>query len=723
MKISDKLDQWFYLEGDTPEELEVKRIFFLFTVGVVPPVIGLTVLTYILDVPVLKVFGWLLLAYYFVAIVSFAVVRKHTILFYYFNSIIVMCLTFYTMAKQGGLLHSGGIEFSSLAIVIFAFIFSDKKLALINTATYMGGIIYIAAFHSSGEIAPEMKVGNVNLIFTTLNSLWISIYILMVIVYVFNRRTKDEKIKLAKLKELDDAKSRLFTNITHEFRTPISVILGIADNIQTDANNHVLKNNLHILENNARRLLRLVNQMLELSKAESGLLDIQYVQSDVMSYLSYLILSIKSLAEKKQINLHFIKNQESLWMDLDLQKIEEIVINLIHNSIKFTPNGGNIYLIATYIEDKKILQIEVKDTGIGILKEKLPLIFERFFQISSENQPITEGSGIGITLVKEYVQSLNGTISVDSMPEQGTTFTIQLPVNTTNKKVNWMDHLYKDDGSNPIYTENNNGILVNDDSTLLSEKPLVLIVEDNVELTQLLQILLSREFATETACDGEEGVIKAIECVPDLIVSDIMMPKKDGYELCATLKNDFRTNHIPIVLLTAMADGESKILGYQKGADAYIYKPFKGKELIIRLKKLYESREKLKLKYSQKNLSSPESRGDSRQLGLNERFLVDVYAQLELHYQNENFGIPELCSALGISRVQLHRKLTALTGISTSHFINKFRLEKACSTLLSSRKSIAEVSYEVGFSDPGYFSRLFHKIYGKTPLEYRTLQQ
>lgn len=720
MKFLESIDQWLYLEGDTNEKLEVKRNFFLFTLGVVPPVIGLTILTYILKVPVLQDYGWMLLSYYFMTLLAFGFLKKHEVIFYYFNSIIVMGLTFFTMAKQGGLLYSGGIEFSSLAIVIFAFIFNSKKLAVINTIFYMGGIIYIAVFHSARSFAPEMATGNNNLIFTTLNSLWISLYILLVIVLIFNKRTHEEKQKLLKLKQLDDAKSRLFTNITHEFRTPLTLISGITQNIENEVTNVGMKNNLKLIQNNATRLLRLVNQMMELSKAESGLLDIHYVCADIMSYLTYLTHSIKSLADKKQISIHFIKNQEITWMDLDLQKTEDIIINLLTNAIKFTPNAGNIYLIATSLENNGIFQLEIRDTGIGIPKEKLPLIFDRFYRLNENNQSITEGSGIGLTLVKEYVQSLNGSIEVDSIPGQGTTFTMKLPITTKYEKVNWADFLSKEDTVFADQIENTLNLSLPSHGSDMPERPSVLIVEDNKELAQLLQNLLAHKFVTDIAYDGEEGIQKAITSVPDLIVSDIMMPGKNGYELCSILKNDFRTNHIPIVLLTAMADPESKIAGYQKGADAYIYKPFNGKELVVRMQKLFETREKLKLKYSHALHTISDSGNNSQPKGLNERFLKEVSEQLEFHFKNENYGIFELCTSLNISRVQLHRKLTALTGMSTSHFINKFRVEKAASLLRNSRKSVSEISFEVGFSDPGYFTRIFHKIYGKTPLEFRS---
>ncbi|MBL7809608.1 MAG: response regulator, partial [Saprospiraceae bacterium] len=250
------------------------------------------------------------------------------------------------------------------------------------------------------------------------------------------------------------------------------------------------------------------------------------------------------------------------------------------------------------------------------------------------------------------------------------------------------------------------------------ELPVLLIVEDNAELRHYLQSVVSGQYNVQFARNGQEGIERALEIVPDVIVSDVMMPVKDGFELCKTLKNDFRTNHIPIILLTARADAESKLLGFERGADAYMPKPFQPKELLLRLRKLIELREKLKIKYSLNgNFGEKTALPDGA--GLDEIFMRDLLQQMEKNYTDEGFGIEALCTTLDISRVQLHRKLVALTGLSASHFMNRFRLDKATEMLRSTRKTISEIAFGVGFHDANYFTKVFTKTYDISPSEWR----
>ena len=248
-----------------------------------------------------------------------------------------------------------------------------------------------------------------------------------------------------------------------------------------------------------------------------------------------------------------------------------------------------------------------------------------------------------------------------------------------------------------------------------------MIVEDNVELAHYLRSVIAPHFITEVAINGQDGTEKALAIIPDLIISDVMMPVMDGYELCDILKNDYKTNHIPIILLTARADSESKITGFQKGADDYISKPFQSKELLVRIHKMIEQREKLKLKYSLSPLDL--SHADHHFISLDDMFITEILQHLEKNYTDENFGIDELCNAMNISRVQLHRKLIAITGLSASHFINKFRLEKAVKLLSTTRNTVSEIAFDVGFHDSNYFSRVFSKIFGVSPGDFRKQKQ
>ncbi|MBL0100431.1 MAG: response regulator [Saprospiraceae bacterium] len=420
--------------------------------------------------------------------------------------------------------------------------------------------------------------------------------------------------------------------------------------------------------------------------------------------------------------MHFLKNFESEIMDFDPDKMEDIVLNILYNAIKFTPPGGDIYMTCdTTVSPSqgRRLVMRIRDTGIGIPENKWNMIFERFYQIEDKSAPVREGSGIGLTVVKEYLKLMGGNIEVSSKINEGTEFVLTLPI-TKNSNVFEGQFFHPSDFPVADWSEE-----IHPTSTLRVGEPFdqyhtILIVEDNVELSHYLRSVIAPHFNTEVAINGQDGIEKALAIIPDLILSDVMMPVKDGYELCDTLKKDYKTNHIPIILLTARADSESKITGFQRGADDYISKPFQSKELLVRIRKMIEQREKLKLKYS---LSHMEVTGDENHLSLDDMFIAEILQHLENNYTDEYFGIDELCSAMKISRVQLHRKLIALTGLSASHFINKFRLEKAVKLLKSTRNTVSEIAFDVGFHDSNYFSRVFSKVFGVSPGDFRKQKQ
>lgn len=724
--INEKIKKLLYYPGDDAETQEVKFTFFMWSASVVPPVIGLTILTRILDVPVLELYGYLLIGYYTLSLGLFLIIRRHVVPFYYVNSISVMLMTFYIVIRQGGIIYSGGILYSSLAIVVFGFLFRDKMLALTTSLVYLAGVLLISLLQSRLVPAPEMLKGNINLIFTTLNATWISVYILWVIFDVIDRRARDEKQKNEKLKEVDELKTRLFTNITHEFRTPLSIIMGAASPPEKGTLSGLSYEGkggrMDLIRNNANKLLRLVNQMLNLSRIESGTMKTSYVQMDIIPFLAYLMDSCRSLADRKGVKLHFLKGQDSLMMDVDPDKTEDIILNLVYNAIKFTPQGGDVYLttvLPDYDKSARSLVLRIRDTGIGISEENLGLIFERFFQVEDSHLPVQEGSGIGLTLVREYLRLLGGTVDVSSKVNEGTEFTVTLPVTNIAEKT----AATFSGQSLPIKPDDDHDELPTDafGEVQPSEPHTILIVEDNAELAHYLRSVIAPHYHTEVAINGQDGVEKAMASIPDLIISDVMMPVKDGYELCDTLKKDYKTNHIPIILLTARADTESRIEGLKKGADDYISKPFQSRELLVRIRKMIEQREKLRLKYSLESSSGLNNRQPA--LSLDDRFIGEVLQHLEQHYSEEEYGIDDLCRAMHISRVQLHRKLVAVSGLSASHFISKFRVDKAAKLLESTRMTVSEAAFEVGFHDANYFSRIFSKIYGISPGDYRKQKQ
>ncbi len=525
-----------------------------------------------------------------------------------------------------------------------------------------------------------------------------------------------------KLEELNAQKSKLYTNITHEFRTPLTVILGMSDRLRS----HISKwdkekkeEALDIIERNGKNLLHLINEMLSLSKLETGLVKLNLVQRDIISFLRYINESFQSYALSKDIHLTFLTELESFTMDVDIEKMQQILSNLLSNAIKFTPEGGWIKVLVKVAEaqDSETLIINVKDSGIGIPVEKLSNIFDRFYQVDDATTRQKGGSGIGLSLTKELVKLMNGDIMVSSEQGKGTEFSIRLPVSRQAKKVTAEQALALPDSIYiPSFIQptklNSPGTFA--PQTLL---PLILIIEDNLDVAYYLQSCLNNNYRVEIAYDGKKGIDKAIKLVPDIIISDVMMPGKDGYEVCTTLKQDERTSHIPIILLTAKVSTSDKLTGLESGADAYLAKPFDRKELLLRIKNLVELKEQLQKKYEKgsafwQNLSSKPT---TQSLHPEDEFLNKVNKHIQDNLSDENFGNVQLCKKMAMSRSQIHRKIKALTSLSTSIYIRTLRLYKAKELLHTTDLNISEIAYDVGFKDPNYFTRAFTEEFNASP--------
>lgn len=520
-----------------------------------------------------------------------------------------------------------------------------------------------------------------------------------------------------RLMDIDKAKSIFFTNISHEFRTPLTVISGMASKLSKVPKER-LEHSYNMIRRNSDNLLNLVNQILDLRKLESGKLEVDLVKGDVIPYLRYIFESFESLAQNKDIRAHLLVDAKEVIMDHDKKKLLRIVSNLLSNAIKFTPEGGNIYFILNTLGDLKsprVLSIKVKDTGIGIPKKKLPHIFDRFYQVDGSSTRVGEGTGIGLALCKELVTLLGGEIKVDTEEGVGTTFTVSLPITQNANPVS------KAMADQQLETETGlAGISQTIKPTPLemvnpgSDLPLLLLIEDNSDVIQYLITCLENQYRLITAQDGEEGIEKALESIPDGIISDVMMPKKDGYEVCHTLKTDERTSHIPIILLTAKADMESRISGLKRGADDYLTKPFNEQELLTRLENQMHIRHLLQMHFRE---AAPPPKGLEEEAKLENEFLKKLKSNLEDHLDEEDYGILQICRALGLSRTQLHRKVKALTGQSTSLYLRRIRLLKGKELLETTDLNISEVAYEVGFRHPSYFSRSFAEEFGVAPLD------
>ncbi len=540
----------------------------------------------------------------------------------------------------------------------------------------------------------------------TLISLMAGIFLYQRRRWQMQTRLQIEQERANRLKELDQFKSRFYTNITHEFRTPLTVIKGMAGQI---SGNEKIKT---IIGRNSDRLLNMVNQLLDLSKLETNSLSINWVRGDIIPYLQYLTESCHSLAENKNLNLAFFSKEESLVMDFDETKMQHVLINLLSNAIKFTPKYGSVKVIAEQVLENgsPYLQLTVKDTGRGIPSEKLPHIFDRFYQVDNSATRSGEGSGIGLALVKELVYLLDGRINVESEAGKGSSFLVQLPIHQNALESTTMDTPMRsisiiEDSSvvnSPIPTS----------TTTNGEKPLVLIVEDNADVAEYIISCLQEEYSLDTAHNGKEGMDKALESIPDVILCDVMMPEMDGFEVCQQLKSDRLTSHVPIILLTAKATQEDKVTGLAHGADAYLTKPFDKEELLVRLRNLAAQSKRLKERLS-------ESTNDSEQADDRENkeaaFLKELNQIIESNMANELFNTNYLCREIAMSRTQLHRKLKALTDESTANYIRSIRLRKAKSLLEKSDLPIGEIALQVGYKDFSHFSRSFFKEFGIQP--------
>lgn len=514
-----------------------------------------------------------------------------------------------------------------------------------------------------------------------------------------------------RLKEVDQLKNSLHTNITHEFRTPLTIIKGMADSLRLGIKNNQLddaEKNLELIQRNSDVLMRLVNEMLDLSKLENGNMEMQIKQSDIVSFVKYLFESFHSLAEECKVNLVIYSEIDKLMMDYDANKLSVIVSNLISNAIKFTPAHGKIvvHLNGMLINEKRCFIIKIMDNGVGIAKEEIPNIFNRFYQVDKAYSREKGGTGIGLALTKEFVELMGGAISVESELEKGSVFTIKIPVTNVAPIVNEVIENPQNDIISALKSPNSNK------SVLSKDLPLVLIIEDNNDVAYYLQICLKEKYETLHAKNGILGIEMAFAHIPDIIICDIMMPGKDGTEVCSNLKTDELTDHIPIVMLTAKATLKDRLYGLSHGADAYLTKPFVKEELLMRLDQLVLLRKKLIHKFQNNGFNElSKIRTDDPET----KFLQKVIDIIHQNITDETFGSVKLAEALHISESQLYRKLKAITGKSSAVFIRSIRLEKGKEMILTTGRTISEISYDIGFNDPSWFSRSFKKEFGISP--------
>ncbi len=527
------------------------------------------------------------------------------------------------------------------------------------------------------------------------------------------------------LQTLDKMKSRFFANISHEFRTPLTIIQGFAR--ESAKKIEQLKpiqflRNLKIIQQNSEQLLRLVTQLLDLSKLEVGEMKVNFVQGDVLPILTYAYACFESLAAQKNVELIWQTEAEVINMDYDQDKLLKIIFNLLSNALKFTPSEGQIIVRIQQAETKTIEQaliFEVKDTGIGIAPEKLAFIFNRFYQADDKHTRENEGVGIGLAYVKELVTILKGVIKAESQLGKGTSFRVSLPIHQNASKV--ANFIQKEAVSNPFFIPRNKEVLIESSK---ENKLQLLIIEDNPAIIAYLRLCLSEKYQISQAENGILGIEKAMATIPDLIICDVMMPEKNGFEVCDSLKKEERTSHIPIIMLTALADTVNKVNALQKGADAYLSKPFHPEELHAQIQNLLLNRQKLQSFFQKNNnlsqaplltLQAPEILNQA----IETNFLLKVQTNIQQELANGDLNGDFIARQLFMSRTQFYRKMKALTDQPVSIYIRNYRLHQAKALLEKGNEPIKQIAYQVGITNTKYFSRQFSETFGLTPSAYR----
>jgi len=565
---------------------------------------------------------------------------------------------------------------------------------------------------------------------------------------IIRDRTREIQQANEKLKEMDQIKSRFFANISHEFRTPLTLIMGPLQQMWNAGRGDRQKKNISLVYRNAQRLLGLIEQLLDLAKLESGKMKLQAVEGDIVSYLKGIMEPFELAAQQQDLTLTLHTVETSIPLYFDPEKLEKVITNLLSNALKFTPPAGGI-TVSVGKETKKgeegagleQVVISVKDSGPGIPAQQLPRIFDRFYQAHTITEGHNKGTGIGLALAKEIVELHHGCIDVNCKEgeDRGTEFTVYLPLGNIhlspeeiaeNNRRTIAEGNTEGNMEIPVFTsfetgENGAGEKPADsgvdnrespDIAQGEEKDIILVVEDNDDLRQYIRGSLEPGYKVLEAKDGKEGIDKAKAVIPDLVISDIMMSEADGYELCRAVKSDVSTSHIPVILLTARAAEENILEGLETGADDYITKPFNTPILLARIKNLIDQRRRLQLEFHRDiGFTPPLKMSISK---IDQEFLKDLEAVIRQNLSEPDFNVEEMSKRLYISRATLHRKMQALTGETPTDFLRSFRLHRALTLLKSNFGPVTEVAFEVGFTSRAYFTKCFREKFHRLPSDF-----
>jgi signal transduction histidine kinase/DNA-binding response OmpR family regulator/ligand-binding sensor domain-containing protein len=532
-----------------------------------------------------------------------------------------------------------------------------------------------------------------------------------------------EHFQAEHLAEVDKLKSRFFANISHEFRTPLTLILGPAKRLLERSNDEQSRTDADLIHRSARKLNRLVDELLDIAKIEAGEMKLKARPINIVSAVNDNVLTFQSLAERRKIICRSHCAEREIIVYLDKEMTDKMLTNVLSNAFKFTPEGGtvDVSISSQPSIDGGAVSISIADTGIGIPGGERDRIFDRFYQVDGNHTREQEGTGIGLALTKELVELHKGTIEVESEEGRGSTFTLRFPLGKAHLKPEEIGGEEREDGQQKTILQLEEGVVrsvergsdrdVPDSSAL----PSLLIVEDNADVRRYICSVLENKYRIVEGQNGEEGLRKSLEFIPDLIITDIMMPKMDGFQLCGTLKADSRTSHIPVIMLTAKATTDDKINGLEIGADDYIMKPFEAQELEARVRNLIEQRKRLHEHFRTHGLIDM---ADKNITSVDQKFLRKASEVMNEHIAETSFSVEVFAEEMAVSKSLLLRKMESLLGEPPSELIKRTRLNNAAKLIASKAGNVSEIALDVGFSSPSYFAECFRKQFGCTPTQY-----
>ena len=713
IKINRRIDKLLIYPGCDEKTLSMRKtlwgctlIGFLYIASVIP-----VKLIFQPQALVTIYYCYYLVIVLFLAVVILPKLKSYFNLYFTINTLFEMLVTFYVIIKQGGISTSYSYLFVNLSFVLLTIPLKNLRITGGFFLLFTVLTLVVAMIGPSMMAAPDKLLTPEWNTMVSLFNIFVMSALALYFVSTFMKKQQElEQLEANKQRELNEAKTRLFTNVTHEFRTPLTVIGGMADLIKQKP--HLwIQDGTEKIKDNSNLMLRLVNQLLDISKIEAKAMPVHKIKGDISRYISFITELHRSAAIEKSISLNFTPDKKPVVMDFDPDIISQILSNLLGNAIKFTPENGKVEITIDIDETKELFTLLVTDSGKGIPKDKIQYVFDRFYQVENHANS-GGGTGLGLALSKELAMLIDGDITVESQPGKGSTFTLQLPVTRNAESGEYvLKSWYKKEA---LPASGHKTTVINPKEKKKTDLPILLIVEDSKDVSLYLSAILCDEYQIYLANNGKTGLEKALEMIPDIIISDIMMPEMDGIEMLDKLKNDFHTSHIPIVMLTAKADIDSRLSGLERGADAYITKPFNETELHIQLNNLIDLRKKLQERYSSINHFPVSLDPDFKK---EDAFVGKVRYIMEKNLENDEFNINNLCQELAVSHTQLYRKFKSISNLTVADYLKLLRLNKAKELLSSSEMNITQIAFTVGFKSLSYFSREFAHMFGKSPKE------